>query len=257
MIVDVACFVGAYPYRAVPGADADALLAQMDRLGIEQAWVGHLAAPWHRDPRVANRELANLVRPHAPRLISIPTVHVGLPAWKEDLQAAAGAGAPAIRTYPMQQAVGPSEPAMQELVAHAAAAGVLVILTTRFEDLRQRHPLDTAPDLPAAAVRALARCDGNAKILVTHADRAFIEEVHFGLTPDERRRVLWDFSWVWGPPEDDLAHLLEVVGDDRFVLGTGMPLRIGDGAFAKLDLLDGWADRRARLVGANLREWRM
>jgi hypothetical protein len=256
MIVDVACFVGTYPFRAVPGANASAVLAQMDRLGIEQAWVGHLSAPWHRDPRSVNRELAEAVAPHGSRLVPIPTIHPDLPSWKVDIGAAAEMGAPGIRVYPMQQVVDPAGPAMQALVHTAASSHLVVILTTRFEDVRQRHPLDTVPDLPAAAVRALARCDGGARLLVTHADRAFIEEVHFGLTPDERRRVLWDFSWVWGPPEDDLAHLLEVVGGERFTLGTGMPLRIGDAPFAKLDLLDCSEDQRARLTGGNLRAWR-
>ena len=34
-----------------------------------------------------------------------------------------------------------------------------------------------------------------------------IEEVHWGLTPAEQMRVLWDISWIWGPPEDHLAKL--------------------------------------------------
>jgi predicted TIM-barrel fold metal-dependent hydrolase len=256
MIVDVATFLGTYPFRAVPGTDANALLAQMDRLRIDEAWVGHLAAPWHRDPRLANRELTEAIAPHAPRLLPIPTVHPDLPSAESDVGAAIEVGAPGIRVYPMQQVVDPAGPSMQALLHAAASLHLVVILTTRFEDLRQRHPLDAVPDLPAAAVRALARCDGAAKLLVTHADRGFIEEVHFGLTPEERTRVLWDISWIWGPPEDDLARLLETVGDERFTLGTEMPLRIGDGPFAKLDLLDCSEEQRARLTGGNLRAWR-
>lgn len=255
MIVDVATFVGPYPFRLVPGATADALVGQMDRLGIETSWVGHLGAPWHRDPRAANRDLGAMVASHAPRLVPIPTVHPGLPAWEEDLQAAADAGAPGVRTYPMQQVVDPAGTAVQGLVQAAAALQLAVVLTVRFEDLRQRHPLDSVPDLPASAVRALARCDAGARLVVTHANRDFIEEVHFGLTPDEFRRVLWDISWVWGPPDDDLATLLGTVGEERFALGTGMPLRIGDGAFAKLDLLEGSEGRLDRLTGGNLRGW--
>jgi hypothetical protein len=255
MIVDVATFVGTYPFRAVPGATAGALLKQMDRLHIETAWVGHLGAPWHRDPRAANRELHTMVDTHRPRLVPIPTVHPGLPAWEEDLQAASDAGAPGVRTYPMQQVVDPAGSAMQGLVQAAAARRLAAVLTVRFEDLRQRHPMDSIPDLPPAAVRTLARSDARARLLVTHADRGFIEEVHFGLTPDEAGRVLWDVSWVWGPPNDDLATLLVTVGEERFTLGTGMPLRLGDGAFAKLDLLEGPEGRLGRLTGGNLQAW--
>ena len=144
---------------------------------------------------------------------------------------------------------------MRVFVAAAAAVRIPVVLTVRFEDVRQRHPLDATPDLSTATVRALARADPGVRLLVTHADRAFVEEVHFGLTPEESRRVLWEFSWVWGPPEDHLALLLETVGATRFTFGTGMPLRIPEGAMAKLDLLPVAPDVRAGLTADNLLRW--
>jgi len=107
----------------------------------------------------------------------------------------------------------------------------------RFEDLRQRSPLDTAGDLQAAAVRALARAGDRVRLIVTAAGREFIEEAHWGLTPDEQRRVYWDFSWVWGPPEDHLARLFRTLGSERFVYGTQWPLRLTQNPRANLDLL--------------------
>jgi len=61
-------------------------------------------------------------------------------------------------------------------------------------------------------VRALIRSDADVRLLITHADRAFIEEVHFGSTPEEARRIWWDICWIWGPPEDHLATLLDTIG---------------------------------------------
>ena len=112
-----------------------------------------------------------------------------------------------------------------------------VLLTVRFEDLRQRHPLDVAGDLQAASVRALARVGPGVRLIVTAAGREFIEEVHWGLTAEEQKRVLWDFSWVWGPPEDHLAKLFATVGSERFVYGTQWPLRLTQNPHANLDLL--------------------
>jgi uncharacterized protein len=255
MIVDVSAFVGPYPFRHVPRATPDALLRDMDRLHIDAAWVGHLAAPWHRDPRPANAELQAWLAPHATRLIAIPTVHPGLPRWEDDVAAAAAAGAPAVRVYPAQQGLDPAGREMLALVAAAGQRGLAVVLTVRFEDTRQLHPLDVAGPLPGSSLRALARASSDVRLLVTHADRALVEEVHFGLTPEEAARVLWEVSWIWGPPEDDLALLLETVGDRRFTVGTGMPLRLGDGVLAKLDLLGADDDRLARLTGGTLREW--
>jgi predicted TIM-barrel fold metal-dependent hydrolase len=84
------------------------------------------------------------------------------------------------------------------------------------------------------------------RLVVTHADRPFIEEVHFGSTPEEVRRLWWDISWIWGPPEDHFETLLQTVGVARFLFGTGQPLRIPENGVAKLDLLDlDPADREA------------
>ena len=95
--------------------------------------------------------------------------------------------------------------------------------------------------------------DHPSKLLITHADRAFIEEVHFGSTPDEAARLWWDVSWIWGPPEDHLGTLLDTVGVERFVFGTGQPLRIPETSVAKLDLLDLPRDRREAIDSGNAR----
>jgi len=128
------------------------------------------------------------------------------------------------------------------------------MLAVRLEDGRQRHPNDRVPELAAAAVRALIRSDADVRLLVTHADRAFIEEVHFGSTPEEARRIWWDICWIWGPPEDHLAMLLDTIGPERFVFGTGQPLRLPENSIAKLDLLDMSPDKREAIESKNVQE---
>ncbi len=90
------------------------------------------------------------------------------------------------------------------------------------------------------------------RLIVTHADRPFIEEVHFGSTAEESSRIWWDICWIWGPPEDHLETLLHTIGVERFVFGTGQPLRIPENSLAKLDLLDLTAAQRAAIEGGNL-----
>jgi predicted TIM-barrel fold metal-dependent hydrolase len=254
-VTDVSAFVGDYPYRGIQPATPEWLLSQMDRLGIESAWVGHLPSFLYRDPAPGNATLEKLLGPHDDRLSPVPVVHPQLPNWEDDLNRAAEIGAVAIRVYPMQQGFDPCGGEMRVLVAAAGSVGLPLLYTARFEDSRQRHPTDIAPDLPAAAVRTLIRTDNEVRFLITHADRAFVEEVHFGLTPGEAARLLWDISWIWGPPENDLKLLLETVGVERFILGTGMPLRIPDAAFAKLDLLALPDENRSLLMGGNLARW--
>jgi predicted TIM-barrel fold metal-dependent hydrolase len=139
---------------------------------------------------------------------------------------------------------------------HAAACGAAklpLMMAVRLEDGRQRHPNDLAAELPAAAVRALIRSDEDVRLVITHADRGFIEEVHFGSTPEEAARLWWDMSWIWGPPEDHLETVLGTIGIERFVFGTGQPLRIPEVSVAKLDLLALAPERRAALESENAR----
>jgi hypothetical protein len=255
VIIDVAACVGAYPFRELPTTSPDALLRQMDAVAIAEAWVGYLPSFLYRDPAPGNARLSKMLAVHADRLRPVPAIHPGLPNWEDDLVAAKESGAAAIRVYPNYQSLAPAGLEMTALVETAASLAVPVLLTVKFEDVRQRHPLDGAGDLPPAAVRALARCDPNVKLLVTHADRAFIEEVHFGLTDREAARVLWDISWVWGPPLHDLRTLVGTIGARRFAYGSGLPLRIAEATPAKLDLsgLAG-SDRRA-IERESLRAW--
>jgi hypothetical protein len=253
MRVDVNAFVGAYPWRRVPGTAPEALVAAMDRVGIDQAWVSHLPGFFWRDPTEGNAWLYEVTGDQA-RLRPVPVVHPGLRGWEEVLSDAASREAPAVRCDPCFFGLDPAGDAMRVLVAGCGAAGLPLMMAVRLEDGRQRHPLDVAPELSTAAVRALVRSDTDVNLIVTHADRAFIEEVHFGCTVDEARRLWWDISWVWGPPEDHLATLLTTVGVDRFVFGTGQPLRLPETSVAKLDLLDLTPGQRDAIESGNLRD---
>ena len=57
----------------------------------------------------------------------------------------------------------------------------------------------------------------------------------------------WDICWIWGPPEDHLQTLLSTIGYERFVFGTGQPLRLPENSLAKLDLLDLSREQRAAI----------
>jgi hypothetical protein len=248
-MIDVGAFIGPYPFRHIPHPDPDVLVRVLERESLDGAWVGHLPSAFHRDPTPGNAELLSRLAPHAGVLRPIPVVRPDWPRWRHTLSAARDAGAPAVRAYPPQWGMGPHDAAMQELALAAGELGMAVVLTVRFEDLRQRHSLDVAGDLTAAAVRALARAGDRVRLVVTAAGREMIEEVHWGLTAAEQRRVFWDISWIWGPPEDHLAKLFRTVGASRFVFGTQWPLRLTQSPAANLALLPDEL-RDARLADA-------
>jgi predicted TIM-barrel fold metal-dependent hydrolase len=236
-MIDVNALIGPYPFRHVPHPEPAVLVRVLDREKIAQAWVGHLPSAFYRDPSAGNADLYTAVAPYADRLRPVPAIRPDWPRWQQSLDSAVSAGAVAIRAYPPQWGLGPHDAGMRGLAIAAGERGLPLVLTVRFEDLRQRHPMDSAGDLTAAAIRDLARAGDRVRLVVTAAGREMIEEVHWGLTPEEQRRVFWDISWIWGPPEDHLAKLLRTIGADRFVFGTQWPMRLTQTPRANLDLL--------------------
>jgi hypothetical protein len=235
-LLDVNTFIGGYPFRHVPHPDAPVLERVLAREGIAGAWVGHLPSAFHRDPSHGNEVLFGALAA-SDRLSPVPTLRPDWPGWERALRDVVARGAVAVRAYPQFCGLAPGDPRLAMLAGALAEAGVPLVLTVRFEDLRQRHPIDTASDLTPAHVRELARSGAGGRIVITAAGRDFIEEVHWGLTPVERERVFWDISWLWGPPVDDLSHLIRTVGAGRFVNGSMWPLRLIQVSRANLALL--------------------
>lgn len=236
-MIDCNTLIGPYPYRYVPHPDPEVLVRVLAREGLDGAWVGHLPSAFYRDPGPGNDALYRAVEPHAAVLRPVPAIRPDWPRWEHALRAARDAGAPALRAYPTHWGMGPHDASMRELAIAAGEQGMALLLTVRFEDLRQRHALDVAGDLSAAAIRSLARSGEAVRLIVTAAGREMIEETHWGLTPAERARVFWDISWIWGPPEDHLAKLFTTIGSERFLFGTQWPLRLTQNPRANLDLL--------------------
>ena len=236
-MIDCAAYIGSYPFRQLPHPDPDVLVRVLAREGLGGAWVGWLPAPWQRDPLPGNDALFAALEPHRATLHPAPVVRPDWPRWEQTLRDVIARGARAIRAYPMHWGMGPHDPSMRRLALACGEAGIPLLLTVRFEDARQRSLLDVAGDLTGPHLRALARAGDRVHLVVTGAGRELLEETHWGLTPDEQRRIHWDFAWIWGPPEDHFALLLRTVGAERFVYGTHWPLRLTQNPRANLDLL--------------------
>lgn len=250
MRIDVNAFVGSYPFRRLEGGEPESLLETMRHTAIDRAWVSHLAAVYWRDPTEGNDDLYRITARY-PALRPVPAIHPAFANWEDEVARAAAARAPAVRIDAANYGVDPAGAAMAAACDGAAAAGLPVMMAVRLEDLRQRHPRDGWVDLTPAVVRGLLRAHPRLRLLVTHADREFIEQVHFGSTEAESSRLWWDICWLWGPPMDDFDHLVRTIGADRFCFGTGAPLRLAEGAAAKLDLLAAAPAERARIEAGN------
>lgn len=243
--IDVTAWIGSYPFRDTPHPDPDILVRVLEREGFGGAWVGHLPGAFHRDPVPSNRALYAAVKPHRSVLHPAPMVRPDWPGWERQLKEATDEGAPAVRIYPAQWGLAGQHPALLELTDACGQLGIAIHVTVRFEDLRQRHPLDSAGDVSAATLRAMARRqparhNGRTSapvVVVAGAGRELIEETYWGLTPAEQGRVFFDFHWLWGPPEDHFAHLVRTIGPAKLAWSSWWPLRLTQQSRALIDLL--------------------
>src|SRR6185369_6047976 len=123
MRIDVNAFVGAYPYRRVPGTTPESLLAAMDRVAVDEAWVTHLPGIFWRDPHEGNAWLYELAA-RQPRLRPVPAVHPELRHWEEIVDEARRRGVPAVRADPTYYGLDPAGSAMRDVARACGDAGV-------------------------------------------------------------------------------------------------------------------------------------
>ncbi len=183
-LVDHNALVGPYPYRRLPDPTPERLVADLERLGIARAWVGHVPSIYYRDVAAGNDELLRWLEPHRARLLPVPAVNPGVPRLGAGGGARPGRGVPrgAELPGPLRLRRGGARDARARRVRAPISTSQL-LLTVRVEDGRQRHRLDVAAELLGADVRAAVRANPGLRLLVTNADRGLIEEVHFGSTP--------------------------------------------------------------------------
>jgi len=81
-LIDHNALIGPFPFRRLPDPTPQRLLADMDRLGITGAWVGHVPSVWYRDAAAGNDELFAALEGSRPRLAPVPAVNPSWPGWE-------------------------------------------------------------------------------------------------------------------------------------------------------------------------------
>jgi uncharacterized protein len=252
MRLDANAWLGHYPFRAVPGSTPEGLLRQMDRHGIDRAVVSSLHAVFYRDPHPGNEELARWVAPYPDRLVPALTLSPAWPGWERDLrQCQEEWGMRGVRLFPSYHLYSLTAPECLDLVRAAASAGLHVAIPLRLEDRRQRHWMDMAADVTLGEIAALARACPEADLVVLEA--LGVESSPFVRDPElAGARVLFEFSRMATVLQASIPSLLDRLGPERLVFGTGLPLKYAGPAVLKLELLEAPSASIALLEGGNM-----
>lgn len=250
MIVDANCAIGHWPFRRLWTETADGLLRLLDRADIDRAVVAHTHAVFYRDPHQSNAELAAALRPHRDRLIPLASLHPEFAGWRDDLrQCVEEWGMAGLRLYPGYHRYALGGDAAAGLLAEAERRGLPVSVGCAFEDPRQRHPMDTAPDVAEHDLGAAARRFPGVTFLATNAPLTVMEmAVHH---VPRQQNLHFDTSAVTGPLAETIGAAGALLGPRRLLLGSHAPFKYPEIARLRLEFLDFAPEDAAAVSGGN------
>jgi uncharacterized protein len=246
-LIDTNAYLGHWATRRLRYNTPEGLLQLMDRAGIAKACVSSASAIMYRNCHAGNEELhealtAEGALPCAPtqdRLIPFAVISPAYAGWEKDLTWCKEVmGAKGLRLYPAYHRYHLGDACCHELVEAAASLGLLISVPQRVEDYRQRHWLIDAPDVDLNELAALTGAHPKAKFLVTNA---------LGVHGSDLVRKKDDLPanyWVDICRPDvvygkEALTLIEALGADRIVFGSGIPFNYPEPATVRMEVLAG------------------
>jgi len=237
MIIDTNAYLGAYAFRHLRHNTADGLLELMDAKGIAKAWVSSAAAITHRNVQPANEELAEAVRRHRDRFIPLAVINPFYAGWRDDLAACKEQlGMKGLQLYPNWHNYSLADKCCLDLVDAATALRMPITIPLRVEDYRQRSWLVDVKDLSLAEIVPLIRAKPQARFVLLNG--AGYTASPLGQKNNGLPANYWiEISRLSALMANEIGKLVEALGPDCIVFGTGMPFNAPDPSLMKIQVL--------------------
>ena len=251
MIIDYEAYMGHFAFRRVPDSDISGLLRQMDGEGIDRALVSALACVTFRNVQAGNELLAERLEGAGDRLMGAAVVNPAYPRAAEDARLClTDMGMVALRLMPTYHGYALGEeieaPGFREVMAVAVELGAPVSILFEIEDDRQRHVLFQVAELATADVASAIRAYPEATFVLERAGTGQIRGVH--------RQAEGAENWcvdIASRGMGDIPGVLEMIGTDRVLLGTGMAMQYPRAPFLKLESLKLEEEALRKIKGGN------
>lgn len=251
MLIDVNAYIGHWPFRELRHNTASALVRLMDRKAIDKACVSNASAVLYKNPQTANEELARQARRHRDRLVPFAVINPTYADWEHDLaRCVEKHDCRGLRLYPGYHNYELTDSCCAELVSAATGRGLLVSIPIRAIDRRQRHWLVDVPDVPLDAVVDLVRRHPKARLILLNGIGylgSALGKPGNGLPSN----YFVEISRLSALVRSEIRQLVDVLGADRLVFGTGMCLKYPDPPLVKLEVLDATRAEKERIRWRN------
>jgi hypothetical protein len=216
MIIDINAYLGSWPYWPLIDNSADAMLAKMDRYGIEKAFLSSLKAVF-TDPKEGNAEVLKAVGQHPDRFypaLSYSPYEKDRNRYQEEL---ASIEVRMVKLFPINQSYDPlEEPFVEDLFDHCCEYKIPVMIPHR---LMMTWRL---PTFDLNKIGRLVELHPSTQIVIGSVNYLF--ELQTSLAIARRyRNVYLDTSAMMAYRE--IETVVGEIGADRLLHGTCNPLQ--------------------------------
>lgn len=198
MFIDTNAYIGQWPFRDLPHASVEALLAKFSHYGVERAWAGSFDGIFHKDVASVNARLVEACATNDNYILQpFGTVNPALPNWEEDLRRCAEElGMQGIRLHPNYHGYTLDDDRFKALAAEAAGRKLALQLVVTMEDERMMHPLMQVPHVDVAPLAEIVGNTPNLNVMLLNAFRAVRGNAIAPLVATER--IWFDIAWLEG-----------------------------------------------------------
>jgi predicted TIM-barrel fold metal-dependent hydrolase len=251
MIIDTNAYLGPYAFRQLRCQTPAELLSLMDRKGIDRAVVSSASAITYRNAQSGNEEVAAAVKPHRDRLIPFAVINPFYAGWQDDLKICHEEfGMTGLRIYPKWHNYSLTGESCLDLVHAATGRKMVVSIPIRVEDYRQRSWLVDVPDVPLAEIAALVGACPDARFMLLNGSGFAGSRLGRKESQLPANYVI-EISRLSALLANEIGRLLETLGPDRVVFGSGMPFNYPDPALLKLEVLAAGEEEKEKIRWKN------
>jgi len=224
MLIDVNAYVGHWPFKRLTDNHCDGLLKKMNRYGVDLSVVTNLNGIFYKNTQSANEELITEIRSKkifTNRFLPFAIINPVYGGWKDDFKTCVQQfGMKGVRVFPNYHDYAIDEPALIELVKMARDHDVVIALTMRMVDSRQRSWMDLPVEWGLKDYLPLLKAVPDARYLLLNLSTGLT------LSPEEedllkKCHVLFDTS---GRNIIDFGDFYKQFGKTRVAWGTHFPV---------------------------------
>ena len=251
MIIDVNAYLGMWPFRRLRYNTPEGLLRLMDRAKISSAVVSS-SSVLYRNSHEGNLELAEEIEPYRDRLIPFAVINPSYAGWREDLkECVESLGMKGLRLHPNYHDYRLTEDCASDLIKETVDRGLPVSIALRMEDERQHHWLVRVPPVSTYDLAEAINRFPEATFILTYIHYREAEPILNACPDRENFYIELTSHYLFGAYPNQLQSLVEKMGAERILFGSGMPLKYPEAALMKIECLDVSEEEKEKILHKN------